>query len=89
MSQQAKVEEILALTDKPYDEYNTVLAQIKSKLKTFDVVGYKRVETFEQVLSEELPEQTARRAFRIAALVALGEEVQRETKKPNKHTRPV
>lgn len=61
--------ELLALTEKPYDEYNAVLEQIMTRLP-LDV----QVNTLQQVLSEELPLTTARRAFRTAIRVAMGEE---------------
>lgn len=60
--------ELLRLTEKPYDEYNAVLDAIKSKLLDVQVV------TFEQILAEELPLTTARRAFRTAVRVAMGEQ---------------
>jgi len=61
--------ELLALTEKSYDEYNTVLTDIMTRLP-FDA----QVETFQRVLTEELPWTTARRAFRTAIRVAMGEE---------------
>jgi hypothetical protein len=61
--------ELLKLTEQPYDNYNDVLAQIKTKL-LLDV----QVRTFEQVLTEELPLTTARRAFRTAIRIAMGEQ---------------
>ena len=73
MGYSQKAEAILALTDASYDEFNTVLPVIKKKIVAWDFIGHKRVETFEQVLAEELPENTARRAYRIAILVAVGE----------------
>lgn len=60
--------ELLRLTEKSYDEYNAVLDEIKSKLLDIQVA------TFEQVLAEELPLTTARRAFRTAVRVAMGEQ---------------
>ena len=60
---------LLSLCDKPYDEYNAVLSEIMTKLP-LDV----QVSTFQQVLSEELPLTTMRRAFRTAIKVAMGEE---------------
>jgi hypothetical protein len=63
---------LIALSDKPYDEYNTVLPVIKARL------GADRAAIFERVLAEELPLSTARRAYRTAIKVALGEEVTRE-----------
>jgi len=61
--------ELLELTNRPYDEYNAVLSEIMTRLP-LDV----QVSTFQQVLSEELPLTTARRAFRTAIRVAMGEE---------------
>ena len=58
---------LLALTEKPYDEYNVVLPQIKKSL------GSERTEIFVQTLTEELPLTTARRAYRTAIQVACGE----------------
>lgn len=69
-----ETQSILTLTDKPYDEYNAILPVIKQKL------GAGRIPVFESVLVEELPLTTARRAFRTAIQVAMGEEkVYRET----------
>ncbi len=76
----AKVEEILAITDASYDEYNTVLPVIKKRIKDWDNLGIIRLGTFERVLAEELLENTVRRAYRIAILVALGEKITREPK---------
>jgi len=61
--------ELLKLTEKPYEEYNAVLTDIMTRLP-FDA----QVETFQRVLTEELPWTTARRAFRTAIKVAMGEE---------------
>ncbi len=61
--------ELLKLTEKSYDEYNTVLSDIMTRLP-FDA----QVQTFQQVLTEELPLTTARRAYRTAIRVAMGEE---------------
>ena len=67
---------ILLLIDQPYENYNEILPQIKALLE-FPV----RVETFENVLGEELPLTTARRAYRSAIKIAMGEEdVYREWK---------
>jgi hypothetical protein len=63
-----ETQSILTLTDKPYDEYNAILPIIKQKL------GAERVPVFESVLVEELPLTTARRAFRTAIQVAMGED---------------
>lgn len=62
------ITELLALCDTPYDEYNAVLSEIMTKLP-LDV----QVNTFQQVLSEELPLTTVRRAYRTAIRIALGE----------------
>jgi hypothetical protein len=71
---------ILTLIDKPYDEYNAILPLIKQKL------GYERIPAFEATLVEELPLTTARRAYRAAIMVAMGEDkVYREIN----HQRPV
>lgn len=70
------IAELLKLTEKLYDDHNAILEQIKSKLP-FDA----QVATFNQILSEELPLTTARRAFRTAIRVAMGEQnVYREPK---------
>ena len=69
---------LIALSDKPYDEYNTVLPVIKARL------GADRAAIFERVLAEELPLSTARRAYRTAIKVALGEEVTREFEETQK-----
>jgi type III secretory pathway component EscV len=61
--------ELLALTEKSYDEYNTVLTEIMTRLP-FEA----QVQTFQRVLEEELPLTTARRAYRTAVRVAMGEE---------------
>jgi len=67
---------LLALADKPYGEYNAALKEIKGRLP-LDV----QVATFERVLAEELPLTTARRAYRTAIMVAMGEDdVHREHK---------
>ena len=61
--------ELLALTEKSYDEYNVVLTDIMTRLP-FDA----QLQTFQRVLGEELPLTTARRAYRTAIRVAMGEE---------------
>jgi hypothetical protein len=61
--------ELLALAEKSYDEYNTVLTEIVTRLP-LDV----QVRTFQRVLGEELSLTTARRAYRTAIRVAMGEE---------------
>lgn len=63
---------LLALTERPYDEYNAILPVIKERLGKVDK-NYLRVITFEQVLEEELPLTTARRAYRTAIRLAMGE----------------
>jgi hypothetical protein len=77
----AETQSILTLIEKPYDEYNAILPLIKQKL------GYERIPAFEATLVEELPLTTARRAYRAAIMVAMGEDkgVYRETE----HQRPV
>jgi hypothetical protein len=80
-----KIEALLALTDKPYSEYNAVLPLIKSNIVRWDNFGPVRLDTFIEVLAEELPDNTARRAYRIAILVALGVEIHRETKRKHEH----
>jgi hypothetical protein len=57
---------LLELCNQPYTMYNDVLPAIKSKLG--DKAG-----VFEQILSEELPLTTARRAYRTAVKIASGE----------------
>lgn len=75
---------MLAMTERPYEEYNAILPQIKTKLATVDK-NYLRVLTFEQVLEEELPLTTARRAYRTAIRIAMGEtNVMREYVPPRK-----
>ncbi len=64
----AETQSILTLVNKPYDEYNAILPLIKQKL------GYDRVALFETALTEELPLTTARRAYRAAIMVAMGED---------------
>lgn len=69
-----ETQSILSFTERPYDEYNAILPVIKVKL------GADRTSVFERTLVEELPLTTARRAFRTAIQVAMGEEkVYRET----------
>lgn len=85
---------MLALTERPYDEYNTILPQIKAQLSKVDKED--RVLAFEQILGEELPLTTARRAYRTAIKIAMGEpNVFREyvpprtsSKKGKKNARP-
>lgn len=61
--------QLLALTELPYDKYNEILPRIK------EVLGEpERVEAFERILGEELPLTTARRAYRSAIKIAMGEE---------------
>lgn len=77
--------ELLALTDQPYDQFNVILPKIKKEISGFDLVGHQRVGVFEAALQEELPLTTARRAFRTAIKLALGEdEVIREFRPPVK-----
>jgi len=66
-------QKLLLLTNCSYDEYNKVLPEIKKRLLGM-LAGTDRVKTFEKVLEEELPLTTARRAYRTAILVAMGEE---------------
>ena len=73
--------ELIELTNQPYDEYNTVLPVIKHKL------GSDRASTFEAVLAEELPLTTARRAYRAAIKVAMGEPAYRETEQQHKKSK--
>ena len=77
------LDNLIALTDRPYDEYNSILPQIKYQLEVYD--DQNRDLTFEQILTEELPLTTARRAYRTAIRVALGEkDVFREYVPPRK-----
>jgi hypothetical protein len=62
---------MLAMTALPYDEYNSILPQIKDRLAKVD--DQDRVATFEQILTEELPLTTARRAYHTAIRIAMGE----------------
>jgi hypothetical protein len=61
--------QLLALADQPYENYNANLPKIKEILAEPD-----RIEAFERVLLEELPLTTARRAYRSAIKIAMGEE---------------
>jgi hypothetical protein len=73
---------LLAMTLCPYDEYNTILPQIKKQLALINKNG---VATFEKTLFEELPLTTARRAYQTAIRVALGQDnVFREYVPPQK-----
>ena len=73
-----ETENLLKLTECPYDEFNQILPQIKAKLGSKSVV-------FEKVLGEELPLTTARRAYVTAIKVANGEpDVPREFDKVNR-----
>lgn len=67
--QNSLTSELLKLTDQSYDQYNVVLEQIMTRLP-LDV----QVQTFQQVLGEELPLTTARRAYRTAIRIAMGQE---------------
>ena len=69
---------LIALTEQPYYNYNTILPRIKKSILDSDMVGDQRLETFERVLSEEMPFTTARRAYQTAIKLALGEEAVRE-----------
>lgn len=73
---------LLALTNQPYDNYNAVvMPEVRRQIVEFDFVGYDRLANFEQILAEELPLTTLRRAARTAIKLALGEEgVEREYK---------
>jgi hypothetical protein len=62
-------EYLLSLTEQPYDNYNAILKEIKEILSESD-----RIDAFERVLVEELPLTTARRAYRSAIKMAMGEE---------------
>lgn len=62
----------MKLTDVPYDQYNAALAEIKDGLVEVDR-NYLRVLVFNRVLEEELPFTTARRAYRTAIRVAMGQ----------------
>jgi hypothetical protein len=68
---------LLALVNKPYDEYNAVLTEIRTRLP-LDV----QLETFERVLGEELTCAPARRAYKTAILVAMGEDSAHREFKP-------
>jgi hypothetical protein len=63
----SETEALLKLTEQSYDEYNNILPVIKGRL------GEERTQVFEQVLKEELPLTTGRRAFQAAIKVAMGE----------------
>ena len=60
---------MLKLTDQPYDTYNDILPKIKEILAEPD-----RIDAFERILSQELPLTTARRAYRTAVKLAMGED---------------
>ncbi len=60
---------MLKLTEQSYDNYNDILPKIKEILNEPE-----RVEAFEKVLEQELPLTTARRAYRSAVKVAMGED---------------
>lgn len=62
-------EELLALTEQPYDKYNAILSEIK-----YLMTEPERVDTFERVLAQELPLTTARRAYRTAIRIAMGQQ---------------
>jgi hypothetical protein len=73
MAYTAKAEAILALTDASYDNWNPAMDKIRVEISKWDFIGYKRVETFDQILAKELLANPARRATRVAILVAIGE----------------
>lgn len=60
---------MLKLTEQSYDNYNAILPKIKEILAEPE-----RVEAFEKVLEQELPLTTARRAYRTAVKIAMGED---------------
>lgn len=71
---------LLDMTDAPYENYNANLAEIKKRLEVYGGVHARRL--FEQVLAEELPFTTVRRAYRTAIKMAMGETVaEREYRK--------
>lgn len=71
---------LLALADQPYDSYNAILPEIKGLLG-------ERTDDFERALGQELPLTTARRAYRTAIKVAMGEpDVPREWR-PSENSR--
>jgi hypothetical protein len=61
--------QLLELTEQSYDNYNAILQEIKGVLNEPE-----RIEAFERTLIEELPLTTARRAYRTAIKIAMGEE---------------
>lgn len=65
----ATTRQLLELTEQPYDNYNSILQEIKGVLDEPE-----RIEAFERILIEELPLTTARRAYRTAIKIAMGEE---------------
>lgn len=65
----AVTKQLLALIEQPYDTYNAILPKIKEMLSEPE-----RIEAFERVLGEELPLTTARRAYRSAIKIAMGEQ---------------
>ena len=60
---------MLKLTEQSYDNYNDILPKIKEILNEPE-----RIDAFEKVLEQELPLTTARRAYRSAIKVAMGED---------------
>lgn len=71
--------QLLSLTEQSYDNYNVILPKIKETLSDPE-----RLEAFERVLAQELPFTTARRAYRTAIRIAMGEEnVYREWRPAN------
>lgn len=61
--------QLLELTERPYEEFNAILLEIKGVLSEPE-----RIEAFERTLLEELPLTTARRAYRTAIQIAMEEE---------------
>lgn len=88
MAYTPKAKALLALTDgESYDNWNKQMAEVRAKLDGWDVVGYKRVETFDTVLAKELVNNPARRAARLAILVAVGEAEMPKYPEPRPKTR--
>ncbi len=72
LNHQPETVALLILTEQPYENYNTILPQIKETLATVDN-NELRVIVFERTLEEELPLTTVRRAYRTAIRIAMGE----------------
>lgn len=66
---QSLTDALLELTEQPYEKYNSILKEIKYLLAEPE-----RVEAFERVLEQELPLTTARRAYRTAIRIAMGQQ---------------